>query len=82
MRLPFAACVLACETSPTATNVEIDDELLREAQRIGGHATPEETVEEALREYIQRRHQLEILKLFGQIDYDPEYGYKLARRRN
>ncbi|MCU0878382.1 MAG: type II toxin-antitoxin system VapB family antitoxin [Pirellulaceae bacterium] len=70
MRLPFAACVLACETSPTATNVEIDDELLREAQRIGGHATPEETVEEALSEYIQ------ILRVLGQNELNSEYEFK------
>jgi Arc/MetJ family transcription regulator len=58
-----------------ATNVEIDDELLREAQRIGGHSTKEETVEEALREYIQ------ILKVLGQIDFDPEYEFKRQRWR-
>jgi hypothetical protein len=64
-----------------ATNVEIDEELLREAQQIGEHATPEGVVEGALREYIQRRKQLDILNLFGQINYDPEYDYKLQRRR-
>jgi Arc/MetJ family transcription regulator len=58
-----------------ATNVDIDDELLREAQRIGGHSTKEETVEEALREYIR------ILKVLGQIDFDPEYEFKRQRWR-
>lgn len=46
----------------------IDDELLEEALRIGGHQTKEATVKEALEEYIQRRKQLGILNLFGQID--------------
>jgi hypothetical protein len=34
----------------------------------------------ALDEYIQRRKQLEIISLFGTIDYDETYNYKRARR--
>lgn len=64
-----------------ATNLAIDDELLDEARRIGGHRTKKATVTEALREYIQRRKQAEIKKLFGKIDFDPDYDYKKQRRR-
>jgi hypothetical protein len=39
------------------------------------------SVNEALKEYIQRRKQLKILDLFGQIDYDPDHDYKEQRRR-
>jgi Bacterial antitoxin of type II TA system, VapB len=63
------------------TNLAIDDELLEEALRLGGHRTKKATVNEALQEYIQRRKQLKILDLFGQIDYDPDYDYKEQRRR-
>ena len=63
------------------TNLAIDDELLAEALRVGGHRTKKATVTEALQEYIQRRKQAEILTLFGQIDYDPEYDYKKQRSR-
>ncbi len=63
------------------TNLAIDDELLEEALRVGGHRTKKATVTEALQEYIQRRKQAEILNLFGQIDYDPEYDYKKQRSR-
>jgi len=63
------------------TNLAIDDELLEEALRVGGHRTKKATVTEALQEYIQRRKQAEILDLFGQIDYDPEYDYKRQRSR-
>ena len=63
------------------TNLAIDDKLLREALKVGGHATKRATVNEALREYIQRRKQREILDLFGTIDFDPEYDYKKQRRR-
>lgn len=64
-----------------ATNLAIDDELLEEALRIGGHRTKKATVTEALQEYIRRRQQAQILDLFGQIDYDPEYDYKKQRSR-
>lgn len=63
------------------TNLAIDDKLLEEALRIGGHRTKKATVNEALKEYVQRRKQLGILDLFGQIDYDPDYDYKEQRRR-
>jgi hypothetical protein len=63
------------------TNLAIDDKLLEEALQLGGHRTKKTTVNEALKEYIQRRKQLKILDLFGQIDYDPDYDYKEQRRR-
>ncbi len=63
------------------TNLAINDELLEEALHLGGHRTKKATVNEALTEYIQRRKQLKILDLFGQIDYDPSYDYKEQRKR-
>ena len=64
-----------------ATNLSIDDGLLSEALKVGGHRTKRETVNEALKEYIQRRRRRRILDLFGTIDYDPTYDYKHARRK-
>lgn len=63
------------------TNLAIDDRLLEEARAIGHHKTKKETVTAALREYISRRKQREILALFGKIDFDPEYDYKKERQR-
>lgn len=40
-----------------ATNLAIDDKLLDEAVRAGGHRTKKAAVTEALQEYIQRRQQ-------------------------
>lgn len=62
------------------TNLAIDDQLLLEAQRAGGHRTKRETVTAALHEYVQRRKQQEILSLFGKVDYDPNYNYKRERK--
>ena len=64
-----------------ATNLAIDNQLLDEALKIGGHRTKKATVTEALQEYIQRRRQEHIIGLFGTIDIDPTYSYKEQRRR-
>jgi len=64
-----------------ATRLTIDDALLDEAQRLGGHATKSATVTEALEEYIRWRKQLKILELAGKIDFDPTYDYKKLRRK-
>jgi len=65
-----------------ATNLAIDDRLLDEAQKIGGHRTKKATVTEALQEYIQRRKQAKILELFGTVEFDPAHDYKKQRRRS
>lgn len=63
------------------TNLAIDDSLLAEALDVGGYSTKKDTVNAALREFINRRKQLGIRKLFGTIDYDPRYDYKRSRQR-
>jgi hypothetical protein len=64
-----------------ATNLAIDDRLLEKARRIGGQRTKKATVTEALHEYIQRREQAKILKLFGTVEFDSKYDYKKQRSR-
>ena len=64
-----------------ATNLGVDNLLLEEAQKIGGHRTKKAAVTEALQEYIQRRKQRKVVELFNTIDYDPKYNYKKQRRR-
>jgi len=63
-----------------ATNIDIDQALLQEAQTLGRHRTKKAAVNEALAEYVQSRKQRRILELFGQVDFDPDYDYKAARR--
>ena len=62
------------------TNLAIDDSLLDQALGVGGYRTKRETVNEALREFIQRRKRLELLKLVGKVEYDRRYNYKQERR--
>jgi hypothetical protein len=64
-----------------ATNLAIDDRLLDEARKVGGHRTKKATVTEALTEYIEKRRQQKILDLFGKVSFDPKYDHKAQRRR-
>lgn len=62
-----------------ATNLAIEQSLLEEAVHVGKYKTKKDTVNQALREFIQHRKQKEILKLFGQVEYDYDYDYKKER---
>jgi Arc/MetJ family transcription regulator len=64
-----------------ATNFEIDNELIQEALKLGGHRTKRAVVEVALQEYVQRRKQLKIAELFGTIEYEDDYDYKQQRHK-
>ncbi|MCH8234328.1 MAG: type II toxin-antitoxin system VapB family antitoxin [Bacteroidetes bacterium] len=64
-----------------ATNLDIDQELLEEALKIGGQKTKKNTVNKALKEFIDKRKQKEIISTFGSILYEPGYDYKKLRRR-
>ncbi len=56
-------------------------ELLVEALKAGNLKTKKATVNEALREFIQRRKQTEIFQLFGSIDFNRHYDHKKGRTR-
>ena len=64
-----------------ATNLALDDELVNEAKRLGGHRTKREAVNEALAEYVARRRRRSLLDLFGKMDWDRDYDYKAERSR-
>jgi len=64
-----------------ATNLALDDRLIAEAQKIGHHKTKKEAVTTALKEYVARKKQIEVIDLFGKIDFDKNYDYKKARTR-
>jgi Arc/MetJ family transcription regulator len=64
-----------------ATNLALDDALIEQARRAGKHRTKKEAVTSALREYVRRRRQREIIDLVGQIPFDEEYDHKPLRHR-
>ena len=55
-----------------ATNLDLDPALVEEAVAVGGRRTKKEAVTEALREYIARRRQAQVTRIFGTVEYRPE----------
>ena len=65
-----------------ATNLSIDPALLNKALELSGEQTKRATVNKALREFIARREQKELTKLFGKLEWEKGYDYKQGRSRN
>ncbi|MFA7097499.1 MAG: type II toxin-antitoxin system VapB family antitoxin [Gammaproteobacteria bacterium] len=61
------------------TNIVLDDELIAEAMRLAGVTTRREMVDRALREYVARHRQREILELAGKGLIDPGYDVRAVR---
>ena len=64
-----------------ATNFNIDIKLLEEVYQIGNFKSKKEAVNVALKEYIQRHRQKDMLKFLNKVDFDKNYDYKKARNR-
>jgi len=64
-----------------ATNLQLDDRLIKRAVKLGKHKTKRAAVNQALKEYVEHLEQQKILALFGQVDYDPDYDYKEQRKK-
>jgi Arc/MetJ family transcription regulator len=64
-----------------ATNLALDDRLIMDALKLGGHKTKREAVTAALEAYIKAKRRVGILEMFGKVDFDPAWDYKAARRR-
>ncbi|MBI5807773.1 MAG: type II toxin-antitoxin system VapB family antitoxin, partial [Ignavibacteriales bacterium] len=52
------------------TNLKVDYKLVKEAVKVGRHKTQQAAVKRALEEYIMRKKQSEVVKLFNKIDYE------------
>ena len=61
------------------TNLNLNDELIRKAVRLGRHRSKREAVNRALEAYVAQLQRLESLKALGTFDFDPDYDYKLSR---
>ncbi len=62
------------------TNLALDDRLIEQARKIGKHRTKKEAVTAALKEYVQQRRRLAILKMVGGVEYWDDYDHKQLRR--
>jgi hypothetical protein len=63
------------------SNLDYNPNLLHEAQRLGGFRYKKDAVNAALKEFIEKRRQLEIIELFNTIEIDPTYDHKQGRKR-
>lgn len=52
------------------TNIDIDEELIREAMRLSGNATKKATVEAALRQMVSLKKQERIRALRGKFHWE------------
>ncbi len=59
--------------------LQIDDRLVRRAQKAGGFRTKRQTVNQALAEFLRRREQRAVARLFGTVDFAPEFDSKRLR---
>ena len=69
-----------CDSAHMATNIELNENLVTKAMKLGGMKTKKEAVNEALAEYVQRREQLEVTELFGKVEFDEAFDYKAQRK--
>ncbi len=69
-----------CIVRKVRTNIEIDDQLLAEAQAIAGTPTKRATVEHALRELVRRRERQRVLELGGKVTWEGDLAASRRRR--
>lgn len=65
-----------------ATNLQLDDRLIKQAVALGNHRTKRAAVTQALTDYICHLRQERILEVFGKVDFDSGYDYKRQRTRS
>ncbi len=63
------------------TNIVLDDRLLKEAMRLSKVQTKREAVDLALREYVARGKQRNILALVDDALIAPDYDVRAVRRK-
>lgn len=63
-----------------ATNLALDNNLLNLALKVGGYKTKKDTVNAALKEFVERHKQREIIELFGTLPFDSDYDYQKLRK--
>ena len=61
------------------TNIELDSELVAEAQKLSGIETKKGVVHEALRFFVETKRRKHLSDLRGRIELAPGYDYKALR---
>ena len=61
------------------TNIELDSDLISQAQRFSGLRTKRDVVDAALREFVARHRQRQLLSLATEGLIDPSYDVRQVR---
>ena len=61
------------------TNIDLDDDLLREALSFADVKTKKDLVHLALREFVERRRRRDVRELRGTVGIRRDYDYKRLR---
>jgi len=61
------------------TNIVLDDRLVKEALKLTRVKTKKELVNQALKEFVENRKRLNLMDLFGKIEFAKNYNYKTLR---
>ena len=64
-----------------ATNLSIAPERIEQTRKVSGERTKKAAVTKALKEFIARRRQEDVLELFGKLEWDADYEYEAERQR-
>ena len=63
------------------TTLEIDQKLLSATLKAFGFKSKQEAVNTALSELLKHKKRLELVEMFGKVEYYPDYDYKKPRSR-
>jgi len=62
------------------TNIVLEDKLVKEAMKLARAKTKKELVNQALKEFVENRKRLNLMDLFGKIEFAKNYDYKALRQ--
>lgn len=63
------------------TNIVLDDRLVKEAMRLSKTRTKREAIDHALRDFVSRNKQRDVLALLGETLIAPDYDVRAVRGR-
>ena len=63
------------------TNIDLDDNLVKEAFKYINVNTKKELINIALTELVENHRKKDLLELMGKIEFDENYDYKKMRSR-
>jgi hypothetical protein len=64
------------------SDLSVDPELINLVLELSGERTKKAAVTKALQEFVARRRRKRLLDLFGKLEWEPHYDYKVERARD